>query len=411
MMANNNFVPEIRFKGFTDDWTQRKLGEVSDKSTEKNINNLYTETFTNSAEFGIIRQRDFFDKDISNEKNLNGYYVVYPDYFVYNPRISNLAPVGPVNRNSLGRIGVMSPLYYVFCVKNCDFTFLEKYFCTTYWHKFMKLNGDNGVRADRFAIKDSVFQEMPIPLPSTEEQTAIGTFFRTLDNAIHSHQQKLNHLRELKKGYLQLMFPQDREIVPKVRFAGFDGDWLNAQLGDIVEFYSGLTYSPDDVVESGGTFVLRSSNVQNGEIVNADNIYVTSDVVNCKNVEIGDIVVVVRNGSRNLIGKHAQIKETMNETVIGAFMTGLRSTQPRLINALLDTPQFDIEITKNLGATINQITVGAFKKMTFAIPSQIAEQAALGGFFSNLDNQTATLSSKLEQLKQLKAAYLQRMFM
>ena len=157
---------------------------------EKNVNNLYQETFTNSAEFGVINQRDFFDKDISNKANLAGYYVVQNNDFVYNPRISNFAPVGPIKRNKLGRSGVMSPLYHVFRVEGVDYQFLETYFENTQWHIFMKENGDSGARSDRFAIKDSVFFKMPISLPSKQEQTAISDFFRQLDAAIASHQRK-----------------------------------------------------------------------------------------------------------------------------------------------------------------------------------------------------------------------------
>ena len=203
---NGEKVPELRFAGFADDWEQRKLGEISEKVTLKNKDNTFDETLTNSAEFGIISQNDFFDKEISNRSNLNGYYVVENNNFVYNPRISNFAPVGPIKRNKLGRTGVMSPLYYVFKTRNIDNDFLEKYFDTTYWHIFMKLNGDSGARADRFAIKDSVFKEMPIPFPKIEEQIKIGNFFKQLDDTIALHQRKLDLLKEQKKGFLQKMF-------------------------------------------------------------------------------------------------------------------------------------------------------------------------------------------------------------
>ena len=182
------------------------MGEISEKVTLKNKDNTFDETLTNSAEFGIISQNDFFDKEISNRSNLNGYYVVENNNFVYNPRISNFAPVGPIKRNKLGRTGVMSPLYYVFKTRNIDNDFLEKYFDTTYWHIFMKLNGDSGARADRFAIKDSVFKEMPIPFPKIEEQIKIGNFFKQLDDTIALHQRKLDLLKEQKKGFLQTMF-------------------------------------------------------------------------------------------------------------------------------------------------------------------------------------------------------------
>lgn len=126
--------------------------------------------------------------------------------------------------------------------------------------------------------------------------------------------------------------------------------WEQRRLEDEVEFYSGLTYTPSDIVESGGTLVLRSSNVQNSEIVTDDNVYVKNDVVNSENVQIGDIAVVVRNGSKALIGKHAKIKGNMPFTVIGAFMTGIRSKHSSFINALLSTKLFDDEIEKKYGS-------------------------------------------------------------
>ena len=199
-------VPRVRFAGFTEKWELRELGTISIKVSDKNKGIVYSETLTNSAERGIVSQRDFFDKDISNQKNLDGYFIVQPNDFVYNPRISNHAPVGPIKRNLLGRTGVMSPLYYVFRITDGDLTFIEKYFESIYWHEFMNLNGDNGVRADRFNIKDSVFEKMPIPFPSLAEQTTIGNFLRNLDMQIETQSEKMEKLKQLKAAYLQKMF-------------------------------------------------------------------------------------------------------------------------------------------------------------------------------------------------------------
>ena len=171
-------------------WEQRKLSEVADKVTEKNLDFAVQETFTNSAEFGVISQRDFFDHDISNADNIGGYYVVRDEDFVYNPRISVTAPVGPVNRNKLGRSGVMSPLYTVFRTHDIDTTYLEWFFKSSYWHPFMFFNGDSGARSDRFSIKDAVFFEMPIPLPSIGEQMKIGAYMDKIDNLITLQQCK-----------------------------------------------------------------------------------------------------------------------------------------------------------------------------------------------------------------------------
>ena len=203
---NGSSYPEIRFKGFTDPWEQRKLSEIADKVTEKNAGLQYVETFTNSAEFGIISQRDFFDHDIAKLGSLDGYYIVKNEDFVYNPRISTSAPVGPINRNKLGRTGVMSPLYTVFRPHDVDTTYLEHFFKCAYWHSFMNFNGDSGARSDRFSIKDDVFFQMPIPLPYIDEQRKIGELLTRLDHLITLHQRELEKLQNIKKSMLEKMF-------------------------------------------------------------------------------------------------------------------------------------------------------------------------------------------------------------
>ena len=203
---NGQTVPEIRFAGFTDAWEQRKLKEIADKVSEKNKNNEFSEPFTNSAEQGIISQKDYFDREIVNDENLNGYYIVRNDDFIYNPRISVTAPVGPINRNRLGRNGVISPLYTVFRTHDIDNLYLEFYFKTTKWHRFMELNGDSGARFDRFTISSTQFMEMPIPYPTLEEQRKIGAYFESLDTILTLHQHKCEELQNMKKFMLQNMF-------------------------------------------------------------------------------------------------------------------------------------------------------------------------------------------------------------
>ena len=199
-------IPSIRFRGFDDAWEQRKLSEITDKVTEKNAGLQYVETFTNSAEFGIISQRDFFDHDIAKLGSLDGYYIVKTEDFVYNPRISTSAPVGPINRNKLGRTGVMSPLYTVFRPHDVDTTYLEYFFKCGYWHSFMNFNGDSGARSDRFSIRDNVFFQMPIPIPDIDEQRKIGELLTCLDNLITLHQRELEKLQNIKKSMLEKMF-------------------------------------------------------------------------------------------------------------------------------------------------------------------------------------------------------------
>lgn len=171
--------------------------------------------------------------------------------------------------------------------------------------------------------------------------------------------------------------------------------WEQRKLGDMVEFYQGQTYSPVDIADTDGILVLRSSNVQHGQVVSNDDVHIACTVKLADNVRRNDIIVVVRNGSRSLIGKHALIRRDMPNTVIGAFMAGVRSEEPFFANALFDTAAFDKEIEKNLGATINQITGYMFGRMSFLVPS-ISEQRVVGSFFNDLDDLIA-----LHQCKQI----------
>lgn len=200
-------TPRVRFKGFEGEWSICPLKYFAKKSTEKNISMDYTITLTNSAEYGVINQRDFFDHDISNDDHINGYYVIHHDDFVYNPRVSTAAPVGPISRNRLGYSGVMSPLYLIFRVNGINKDFLSYYFKTTLWHNYMKLEGNTGARFDRLAISDEQFFNMPIYYPKDEEeQTAIASYFTNLDRQITLHTQRLEKLKQIKSACLDNMF-------------------------------------------------------------------------------------------------------------------------------------------------------------------------------------------------------------
>ena len=200
-------IPEIRFAGFTEAWEQRKLGDIATKQTSKNINSTIQEPFTNSAEQGVVSQYDYFDHGITNVANISNYFVICPDDFVYNPRISVTAPCGPINRNRLNRPGIMSPLYTIFRADQCiAVTYLEYYFKTKKWHPFMFLEGNTGARSDRFSISDSTFFKMPIQIPSKAEQKLISEQLEALSNLITLHQRKLDALKKIKSALLEKMF-------------------------------------------------------------------------------------------------------------------------------------------------------------------------------------------------------------
>ncbi|WP_105196462.1 restriction endonuclease subunit S [Streptococcus suis] len=387
MTKEKSTVPRLRFPGFTDAWKQRKLGEVAEKISQKNLDRQYVETFTNSAEFGIISQRDFFEKNISSLDNISGYYIVSPDDFVYNPRISNLAPVGPIKRNKLGRVGVMSPLYTIFRFSDIHLDFVEKYFDTTIWHRYMELNGDSGARSDRFAIKDSVFKGLPIPLPTLPEQEAIGSFFSDLDQLITLHQRKLDDVKELKKALLQKMFPKGNgNDFPELRFPEFKDAWKQRKLGEVVDVCSGRDY---------------------------------------KHLEAGSVPVYGTGGYM------LSVSEALSENV-DAIGIGRKGTidNPYILKApfwTVDTLfyclpkqgsilEFSYTIFQNINwrsmdestgvPSLSKVRINNIKVLT---PS-LQEQEAIGSFFSDLDQLITLHQRQLDHLKLLKKALLQQMF-
>lgn len=361
-------------------WEQRKFSDITFPAGEKNKDNLPLESYSITNEHGFVPQDEKFENGgTMREADKRMYYIVSPNSFAYNPARIN---VGSIGYQNIGKNVIVSSLYEVFKTsEDVDDRLLWHWFKSSDFQKLIMQLQEGGVRLYFYYDKLCMGE---VSLPSLDEQRKIGKLFDTLDNLITLHQRKYDKLTNVKKSMLEKMFPKNGSNVPEIRFKGFTEAWEQRKLTEFVEFFSGLTYTPNDV-QKNGTLVLRSSNVSNGEVVDADNIYVNPQVVNSENVKVGDIVVVVRNGSRSLIGKHAQIKAFMPNTVIGAFMTGIRSECPEFTNALLNTSRFEEEIEMNMGATINQITGYMFSKMEFKVPC-LDEQKKIGEYFEKLDN-------------------------
>lgn len=392
-MAEVKNAPEVRLKGFSGAWVEKYIHEVANRYDNLRIpisasnrvpgstpyygaNGIqgYIDGYTHDGEFILLAE------DGAND--LKNYPVIHVNGKVW------------VNNHAHVLQGIEGKLNNLF---------LKSAFSKVNFEPFL-------VGGGRAKLNAEVMMGISLNIPqSTAEQAQIGTFFKSLDNQITLKQHKLDKLVTLKKAMLEKLFPKEGADEPEIRFKGFSGAWSECFFDEQVDLYSGLTYSPSNIVSSDGTLVLRSSNIQNDEIVFDDNVYVDSNVVNCSNVEQGDIVIVVRNGSRALIGKSGLVKAPMENTVIGAFMTGIRAKQFEFIKALLDTNHFKKQVDKNLGATINQITNGAFKSMSFMFPRE-DEQKAIGSYFQKLDNLISLQKNELTKLKQIKSACLEKMF-
>jgi len=411
-MNTQNREPNIRFNQFKELWKVVKLDSISKKVKSKNLNNTFENVLTNSAEFGIIPQRDFFDKDIANLKSLNGYYVVQPNDFVYNPRISNKAPVGPIKANFLNTTGVMSPLYYVFRTQNIDVFFLAKYFDSSYWHKFMKLNGDTGARSDRFAIKDSVFKEMPIPFPSHCEQSAIGSLFRTLDDLLSSYKDNLTNYQSLKATMLSKMFPKAGYTVPEIRLDGFEGEWeinkLNKYLTVSKKKNTKQQFGKEDVLSvSGEVGIVNQIQFQGrsfaGVSVEMYSIVETGNIVYTKSpLKANPYGIIKTNYGIPGIVSTLYAVYLPNENVFPGFVERYFENDLRLNSYL--------KPLVNKGAKNDMKVSDENALLGNVIFPKLEEQRAISDYFTNLDKFIQSHKDKISQLETLKKKLLQDMF-
>ncbi|MBQ9275299.1 MAG: restriction endonuclease subunit S [Succinivibrio sp.] len=393
-------TPKLRFAGFSGTWKHKTLREIAVKVTEKNKAGEYGETLSNSAEQGIISQTDYFDRKISNDENIDGYYVVRPDDFIYNPRISTSAPVGPINRNKLGRTGVMSPLYTVFRTHDVNPEYLEWYFKSSCWHHFMNINGNSGARSDRFSISDDVFFTMPIPCPSQNEQVKIGKIFTCLDSLITHQENGLEQLRTAKRYFLQRMFPQEGQDVPELRFAGFSGAWKKQKLGDIAKFNNGRAYSQEELQDSGKYKVLRVGNFYTNDSwyysdLELDDKFYAND---------GDLLYTwsatfgphIWHGDKVIYHYHIW-RIDLTENLEKSFAV-----------QLLEQDKANILSGTN-GSTMIHITKAGMEEKIVNIPG-IVEQKKIGAFLSSLDGLIDQRERELSLLRKLKTYLLQNMF-
>ena len=201
---------------------------------------------------------------------------------------------------------------------------------------------------------------------------------------------------------------------PALRFPDFlnDGEWEVKRLGEIAESFTGLTYSPEQVVEKEGTLVLRSSNIKNGVLSFEDNVYVQMEIPERAITHIGDLLICVRNGSKNLIGKSAVITKEAENMAFGAFMTVLRAKEgvdQIFLNYLWQSDLVQNQILRNLGSTINQITNKDLSGYKVCVPP-FSEQRRIAQALTALDELIAATNEKLEQMKAYKKGLMQKLF-
>ena len=228
---SNDTLPEIRFPEFTDEWEQRKLGEVFQQTVEYiDPKEVGLELWSVTVENGLTPKSERYNREFLVKKN-DKFKAIHPDEIVYNPMNMTLGSIG---FNNSGKNVAVSG-YYVTMKLNKGFD--SKYFAA--W-----LPSPNAINLYKLYATGSLIERQRVQFPTLSgiktlmpilnEQKQIGLFFKQLDDTIALHQRKLDLLKETKKGFLQKMFPKNGAKVPEIRFPGFTGDWEQRKLGDVL---------------------------------------------------------------------------------------------------------------------------------------------------------------------------------
>ena len=267
--------PKIRFKGYTDDWEQRKLGDLVDRVTRKNQDLVSELPLTISAQYGLIDQNEFFDKRVAS-KDVSGYYLIENGEFAYNKSTSTDAPWGAVKRVDRYENGVLSTLYIVFGIKEnnpVDSDFLVSYYSTNLWHKGIHEIAAEGARNHGLLnIAPADFFETELTIPQDiEEQKKIGKYFEELERLITLHQRKCEETKKLKKYMLQKMFPQNGQTVPEIRFAGFTDAWEQRKLSSLCDKFTDGDWIEAKDQSNSGVRLIQTGNVGVAEYLDKPN--------------------------------------------------------------------------------------------------------------------------------------------
>lgn len=401
-------APKLRFPEFRDagEWEVKPLVNLAAKRTERNLQGKISRVLTNSAEHGVLDQRDYFDKDIAVQGNLENYFVVDRGDFVYNPRISSFAPVGPISRNDVGK-GVMSPLYTVFSFRQSDTGFFAHYFNSSVWHSYMRKVGSTGARHDRMAISNGDLLAMPLPVPNPKEQQKIANSLSSLDEVIELEARKLDALKIHKKGLMQQLFPAEGETTPRLRFPEFRdaGEWEVKRLGDGIQLVSGQHLGPNDYTNarSDYPYFTGPSDFTSNE---TDVKKWVASAIRPKLARHGDTLVTVKGSG---VGELWLLK--LSEVAMGRQLMAVRGVKfdSRFVFYLLDRKKSYLA-SLAIGNMIPGISREDLLSLSSVFPLDVEEQQKIANCLSSLDGLIDLQAQKVEALKQHKKGLMQQLF-
>jgi len=399
----NSNIPKLRFPEFSGNHPKKKLGEIFFKKQERNKNDEIKNVLTNSAVEGIVNQQDFFDKEIANQNNLTNYFVVDVDDFIYNPRISRFAPVGPLKRNTLQR-GIMSPLYTVLQPKVGNLSYLESYFKTKKWHKYMYKVANYGARHDRMNILNNDFMKLSVPFPSLPEQQKIASFLESIDSYINNLKSQKESLEEYKKGMMQKIFAQE------IRFKDENGqnfpDWQEEKLGEFIQ--ERKEYS---VKEKGYPHISLTTQgvVPKSARYNRDFLVGDDEIKKYRVTRLNDLCYNPANLKFGVI--------SINKLGVGIFSPiyvtfEIVDQDIDFVGYYLIRNEFVNKARRYEQGTVYErmaVSPADFMKVKVAFPS-LPEQQKIASFLGSLDDQIELKAQQIEKAEEWKKGLMQGLF-
>lgn len=393
-------TPEIRFKGYTQDWEQRKFETVI-RTIQTGTNLLGSESNygTPLIKMGNI-QRGYFiftkteylnENDNVEEKNM----VKFGDFLFNTRNTLELVGKGATWFGKDDEFAFNSNIAR-FTFKGIDTIFFNYLYNTPQMIKQVQARAVGTTSVAAVYPRD--LNSMKFELPIIIEQQKIGSFFKLLDNAIALHQDKLEKLKQLKKGYLQVMFPQKGEKTPSLRFAHFSSDWEQRKMEEVAQLTMGQSPKSENYTDNPKDYILVQGNadMKNGKVV--PRVWTTQIT---KRAEKDDLILSVR-------APVGDIGKTDYDVVLGRGVAAVKGNE--FLFQLLGKMKLDKYWTKlSTGSTFESINSKDIQEAIITLPSK-DEQQIIGCFFKQLDHTIALNQDKLEKIKQVKEVYLQKLF-
>lgn len=406
--------PKIRFKGFTKDWEQRKLGEVCSR-VQGNDGRMDLPTLTISAANGWMNQEDRFSGNIAGKEQEN-YTLLHKGELSYNHGNSKLAKYGTVFSLQSYKEALVPRVYHSFKVEEGSPDFLEYYFATKLPDRELGKLISSGARMDGLLnIGYNEFMGIQMLFPSVEEQKQISNYFRNLDTLITLHQRKCEQTKKLKKYMLQKMFPQNGAKVPEIRFDGFTYDWEQRKLGDLV---NRITRKNQDLVsELPLTISAQYGLIDQNEFF--DKRVASKDVSSYYLIENGEFAYNKSTSTDAPWGAIKRLDRYENGVLSTLYIVfGIKENNPVDSDFLVSYYSTNLwhkgiheiaaEGARNHG--LLNIAPADFFETRLMIPQDIEEQKKIGKYFIELEALITLHQRKCDELKKMKKYMLQNMF-